>query len=249
MTTSDPIDQDKTSWQPWGFWATAGLGLAVLVVNLVLTGITVIPLTIAFEGESAATSTLDTLSTNSDVIVVSTLISAVISTLLILFIGGRRKGASWQQYLAFHQPAVKEMLIWLGITVATVVFLGLLGLLFDRPAVHEMWAELYKTSSIVPLLVLAVIAAPLFEESLFRGLLFAGWSQSKLGAIGTILFTAVLFTALHAQYDIFDLGQVLVLGILLGIARHRSGSLVVPIAMHALTNALAVAQMAYILGV
>ena len=191
--------------------------------------------------------TVETLDTNPNVIVVATLISAVIGTLLIFLIAGRRKGSSWTRYLSINYPKAKELFIWLGITVATLVLLGLIGVLFDRPAVHEQWAELYKASAIIPLLVLAVIAAPLFEESLFRGFLFAGWSQSKLGVTGTIILTAVLFTALHAQYDLFDLGQVLVLGILLGVARYRSGTLVVPIAMHALTNALAFAQMAYIL--
>ena len=247
MTESEPPIEQEVSWRPWGIWATAGLGLLVLVVYLLLSALTVVPLTMAFSGESAASVTVETLETNPNVIVVSTLVSAAIGTLLILLIAGRRKGSSWWEYLSIHRPRAKELFIWLGITVATVAILGLIGMLLDRPPVHELWSELFKASAIIPLLILAVVAAPLFEESLFRGLLFMGWSQSKLGATGTIVLTAVLFTALHAQYDLFDLGQVLVLGILLGIARYRSGSLVVPIAMHALTNALAFAQMAYIL--
>ncbi len=248
MTQSELPDEQQVSWQPWGFWATAGLGLAVLIVYLVLSGLTVIPLSIAFSGESAESVTVETLGSNQNAIVVSTLISAVISGLLILFIAGRRKASSWKEYLSVHRPIAKDLFIWLGITVATIVLLGLLGMLLDRPAVQEQWADLYKASAIVPLLLLAVIAAPLFEESLFRGFLFTGWSQSKLGVTGTVILTAVFFTALHAQYDLFDLGQVLVLGLLLGIARYKSGSLLVPIAMHALTNALAFAQMAFILG-
>ncbi|MCY4094073.1 MAG: CPBP family intramembrane metalloprotease [Gammaproteobacteria bacterium] len=249
MKTPEPDNERDMSWRPWGFWATAGLGLVVLLVYLLLSALTVVPLTIAFSGESAASVTVETLATNPNVIVASTLVSAAIGTLLILLIAGRRKGSSWREYLSIYRPKLKELFIWLGITVATVAILGLIGMLLDRPPVHELWSELFKASAIVPLLILAVIAAPLFEESLFRGFLFPGWSQSKLGVTGTIILTAVFFTALHAQYDLFDLGQVLVLGILLGIARYRSGSLVVPIAMHALTNALAFAQMAYILGV
>ena len=252
MTEIEPPTEGPERWQPWGAWATAGIGLAVIVVYLVVSVVAASSIALFdfdASGVTPAADPLGTVGSNPNIVIISSLVSAVIGTLLILLITSRRRGVSWLEYLAIHRPVTKELLVWLGITIATVVLLGVIGMLLGRPPVQEFWDEVYSSSSILPLLVLAVIAAPLFEESLFRGFLFRGWSRSKLGATGTILLTAALFTVLHAQYDAFDLGQVFVLGILLGIARHRSGSLVVPVVMHAFTNAFAFLQMAYILGV
>lgn len=248
MTVTEPPAEQPSSWQPWGFWVTAGLGLAVLAFYLVSSVIAVIPLMTGLSGEGFDSLTLESVNSNPNVVVVSTLIAAVLGAILILFIAGRRQGASWREYLSVRLPTAKELFVWLVIIVVVVNLMGLLGTLLDRPAVHDFWSELYQASAIVPLLILAVFAGPLFEESLFRGLLFTGWVNSKLGGTGTVVLTAVLFALLHVQYDLFDLGQVFVLGILLGIARYRTGSLLVPIAMQVLTNAIAFMQLAFVLN-
>ncbi len=252
MTETEPPSEGPERWQPWGAWATAGIGLAVIVVYLVLSVLAASSIALFdfdASGVTPAADPLGTVSSDLNIVIISSLVSAVIGTLLILLITSRRKGVSWSEYLAIRRPPTKELLVWLGITVAVVVLLGIIGMLLNRPPIQEFWVEVYSSSSKLPLLVLAVIAAPLFEESLFRGFLFRGWSQSKLGSTGTILLTAALFTVLHVEDNAFDFGQIFVLGIVLGIARHRSGTLVVPVAMHALNNVLAFLQTAYILGV
>ena len=247
MTEAKPTSEQPIGCQPWGFWATSGLGLIIVIVyftfTLLFASIAILP-----SVDTGLDQGLDTADTNVNIVITATLVSAVIGTLLILLITRRRRGASWTTYLAVNLPTAKELLIWMGVTAVMLILLGMIGSLLDRPAVPEYWVELYSASSILPLFLLAVVAAPIFEESHFRGFLFKGWSNSKLGVIGTIFLTAALFTTLHAGYDAFDLGQVLVLGIVLGVARYQSGSLVVPVAMHALTNALALLQMTYILG-
>lgn len=253
MTETEPRQVREASWRPWGFWATSGLGLVVMLAYFVVSMLAVsgyVLLSLDTSAVDQATAALEEIGSDPNVLVVTSLASAVVGTLLVLLIAARRKGTSCTEYLAAHRPAIEQLFVWLAFTVLTVAVLGMIGFLLDRPPVQELWADIYKSSSILPLLLLAIIAAPLFEESLFRGFLFRGWVQSKLGVVGTILLTSALFTALHAQqYDAFDLGQVLALGLLLGIARHRSGSLVVPVAMHALANGLALLHMAYILGV
>ncbi len=251
MTESEPSSDQQVSWRPWGFWATSGLGLLVVVVYVLLGLLVAIALvSLALDTDvNQGADAFDLINSNPNFVIGGTLVSAVIGTLLILMIAGRRRGASWTEYLAMHRPTTKELLVWLGIAVAVVILLGVIGVLLDRPPVPEFWVKVYGMTSILPLLALAIVAAPVFEESLFRGFLFTGWSQSELGATGTIVLTAALFTILHGQYDAYDLSQVFVLGLLLGIARYRTGSLVVPVAMHVLTNALAFLQMAFILGV
>ena len=92
------------------------------------------------------------------------------------------------------------------------------------------------------------MAAPLSEEYLFRGFLFAGWSRSKLGVTGTILLTSALWAAVHTQYDAYYVAAVFAFGVLAGIARHRTGSLWVPILIHAVVNLVIAIETALVVG-
>ena len=249
MTESEPSIEQQVSWKPWGFWATLGIGLVVFAVYVVLSTLALLPFTLDIGAENITPETLEGMERDPDVVVTSTLVAAGGGTLLILLIAALRKGASWREYLSIHRPDAKELMVWLGITFAAMMVLEAIGMLLDRPEVPEWVAAVYGASTNVPLLVIAIVfVGPLFEESFFRGFLFSEWSESKLGATGTIVLTALLFTLLHLQYDVYDLGQIFVFGILLGIARHRSGSLVVPFVLHAFWNALATIQVAYLLG-
>jgi membrane protease YdiL (CAAX protease family) len=78
-----------------------------------------------------------------------------------------------------------------------------------------------------------VLLAPLAEEVLFRGLLF-GALQKWLTARGTIILTAAIFALVHMQAAYFV--PIFLLGLILGWARHKSGSLAVPMLLHVLNN-------------
>jgi uncharacterized protein len=86
-----------------------------------------------------------------------------------------------------------------------------------------------------------VVLAPLLEELAFRGALF-GLLRPRLGPGPTVGVTALVFTLAHAQYGPPELIQVLVDGVLFGLARLRTGSTRVPFCMHVLGNALAAWQ-------
>ena len=80
----------------------------------------------------------------------------------------------------------------------------------------------------------AVVIAPVAEEVFFRGFLqtfLAGWLRSRWLAI---LLAAFAFTLVHAQMH--ALPALLLFGVILGYAYERTGSLVVPILVHALFN-------------
>ena len=76
------------------------------------------------------------------------------------------------------------------------------------------------------------IAAPMVEESIFRGFLWRGWEASRLGARGTWLLSSLGFAAYHIPKVIgtnplqvgIILFEDLLLGLLLGWLRWRSGS-------------------------
>ena len=72
------------------------------------------------------------------------------------------------------------------------------------------------------------------EELFFRGLVFSG--MRRLGAWPAVLVTALLFGLAHAS--IYRLLPTFILGVLLGVLRWRSGSVVPGIVMHAVNNGL-----------
>ena len=91
-----------------------------------------------------------------------------------------------------------------------------------------------------------IIAAPLVEESIFRGFLWRGWNASRLGARGTWLLTSLAFCAYHIPKVIgasplqagIILFEDLLLGLLFGWLRWRSGSVLPSMAAHFANNAI-----------
>jgi len=83
------------------------------------------------------------------------------------------------------------------------------------------------------LALLGVVLAPVGEELYFRGRLydlFCGWKSGGF----PLLATAVIFAGFHFLPQLFI--AYVVIGVLLGILRLRSGGLVAPIIAHAVNN-------------
>lgn len=86
----------------------------------------------------------------------------------------------------------------------------------------------------------AALMPALFEEFLFRGLLF-GSLRHMLDKHSAIAITAGVFTFIHMQYDWYLLLlQVLPLGVFLGYARANTGSIWTSIVLHFTNNAASV---------
>lgn len=90
------------------------------------------------------------------------------------------------------------------------------------------------------------IGAPVSEELLFRALLFgslaAGFSRKlpRSGPYLAALISGVIFGAIHAgQGQDKYLPMLMALGVLLALAYYWSGTLYVPIVLHAINNAMA----------
>jgi membrane protease YdiL (CAAX protease family) len=86
---------------------------------------------------------------------------------------------------------------------------------------------------------LLVVLAPLSEELLFRGFLYGGLAQSRIGPVGAILVTSGIWTVIHVQYTWLIMTQVFIYGVVFGVVRWRSGSLWPPMITHGLVNLLA----------
>lgn len=81
----------------------------------------------------------------------------------------------------------------------------------------------------------ATLLAPLFEETLFRGVLLPVLA-SRLGPLPAVLASALVFALAHLSLT--ELVPLLVLGVGLGWLRWRSGRLAASVLMHALWNGL-----------
>jgi membrane protease YdiL (CAAX protease family) len=153
----------------------------------------------------------------------------------------------------------KEWLVGAGIGVAgffvvnvvlsivVQVGAGLIGveLAEPQPELRQMAAD----AAMIPWLILsAVIVAPLAEEIYFRGMVFQAL-RGPIGRWGAILLSAVIFAAAHVIAEPTWAGGALVfalilpLGIILAWVFDRRGSLVTPIAIHAVFNAITMALM------
>jgi CAAX protease family protein len=91
----------------------------------------------------------------------------------------------------------------------------------------------------VPLIILAVVIAPISEEFVFRGFLY-GVLKRYAGGLSALFFSGLLFALIHMHIP--SLLPLFLLACVLTFAYELSGSLLVPMAMHALFNTLTLVQ-------
>lgn len=87
-------------------------------------------------------------------------------------------------------------------------------------------------------IVVAVVAAPVTEELIFRGCLY-GVARTWLGRVPAFFLTSVLFALIHWHAP--SLPGLTLVGLALVLVYERCGSLWAPVAMHAAFNALNIA--------
>lgn len=100
------------------------------------------------------------------------------------------------------------------------------------------WMAAPLAASAMRVLAVALLG-PIAEELIFRGWFF-GLLQNRVGAHLTIFLTAAGWGLLHYSYTWGVILVIIIDGILLGLARWRTGSVYVPILMHALYNLYAI---------
>jgi membrane protease YdiL (CAAX protease family) len=96
-----------------------------------------------------------------------------------------------------------------------------------------------STTNMLWLMIGVGIVAPLFEEFLLRGLLF-GSIRHMADEHASVALTAGVFALMHMQYDVAVMLLILPMGVVLGYARARSGSIWVPVLLHMLNNLVTV---------
>ncbi len=86
-------------------------------------------------------------------------------------------------------------------------------------------------------LLSGVIAAPIFEEAVFRGFLFLGL-QKRIGVTGAAVISSLLFGVIHIQYDFWAIFNVTIFGFICTWLAWRTQSIKTGIIFHMIYNLL-----------
>lgn len=155
-----------------------------------------------------------------------------------------RRGQPIMEYLGLKKPAARAVGNWILILAAFLCCTDLLTWLLGRAIVPEVMIRVYETAGSPLLLYLALlVVAPFSEEVYIRGFLFPGIRYSRLGAVGAILITALVWAGLHVQYDLYGMIIIFGMGVVLGFARLTTRSTSVTILMHAFANMVATSEL------
>jgi uncharacterized protein len=163
-------------------------------------------------------------------------------------LASRWRGWRARDYLALVPPRRREIVFALVCMAALLIAFDLVTWAFGRDVVPSFMRTAYTTARASGALLLfflaVIIVAPITEEIAFRGFLFRGLSASWLGVAGTLVVTSAAWAAMHIQYDAIQVGQIFLIGLLLGWLRWASGSTLLCIGLHMLANLVACIQAA-----
>lgn len=232
----------------WRFLGTSllGIGVAMAFILFQTAAVYLIIMTQAVRlSEDQFQDFLENVIDNGVVISISTFVTAIVCSAIIFGIVKLKSGASIRNYLAFRFVSRKTFLTWMGVTLVFMVASDTFTYFLGRPIVPPSVAHAYDTADPVWLIWVAlIVAAPFFEELFFRGFLYRGFAASVLRPEGAIALLAFLWAIIHLQYDIYGVVTIFFIGLILGVARWRTGSLLLPMAMHSLINAVAAIEAA-----
>ena len=248
------IETPKRNTALWGGWPTIGLGAAIFALYFVAQ--TVVAIAFVFSQLVTGTEPIDPqyilrMATNGNLISIATIVSAIVGIGFIILFIKIRKGAGIRDYLGLKSIPKKTFLILLAVVIGLIIIISIIEQALHVPQNTTFTVDAYETTSWPVLLWIAVlIFAPIFEESFFRGFVFVGLRQTRVGAAGTIALTSLTWALLHIQYDIYGMATILVLGITLGIIRYKTGSLWSTLFLHFMWNTVAmVGTVLYINGI
>jgi membrane protease YdiL (CAAX protease family) len=231
-------------------WLTIGLTLLVgfvyVVIQAVVAGIFLVRAQME-QPDLDIAKWVEQTQSNGTLIACCLIAATLVSAPLTLAFGRLAHRGDAAEVLGLRRASAGSILRW---TIAIVIFAAVtdgLTWLAGREIVPPFMRDAYASARWPALLWFAVVvAAPVSEELLFRGLLFGGLVNTRLGVVGTALFTSACFAVLHVQYDSLGIAIVFLVGLILAAARQATGSIVPCLAMHAAMNFIATCEAAFL---
>ena len=227
--------------KPWGFWVTIALGTVIFLAVVVAEAMVGVVAILVNDSLNESHSIPRTEIVYSGFILsLMSLIGTPVSCGLSNLFASLRKNLTIRDYLGLRWPSLTLFLRWVTGLIVLIILSDIATKLSGGQVVPDFMIEAHRTAGFLPLFYFAIIvAAPLSEEFLFRGFLLEGLRYSWLGKWGAVTVTAIAWAALHVQYDFRGILTVLAIGLLLGYARIRTGSLWLCALLHLMTNFIA----------
>jgi membrane protease YdiL (CAAX protease family) len=234
----------------WKFWGTSLWGLvafaAMFAGQMLVVGYFVLS-----RGASADLDLVRTL-LGSGVTISTSVIMGLPAVLAALWLATRMARVPFAEYLALRWTSWSNLLLGLAALAVLVMGWDLLSRALGREIAPGFMGDVLKSAradGALWLLVLAFcVVAPATEEFFARGFLYRGWSESFLRPVGAIVLSSLVWTAMHLQYDLFFLGEVFSIGLLLGYLRYRSSSTWLTVVVHGINNFAATLQSIWLAG-
>ena len=160
-------------------------------------------------------------SSDGTVVSVSIIISLILLTALSVLIVHLR-GSNVRQYLALKPFSLAMGIGLLGLLLLFIISSELLTYLLDKNPLTFV-DPLYQSVSSVWLLVVAIVfVAPIYEELVFRGLLWSAIAEQfseQRGALVASIVTSLIFAIIHLQYGLYEISTLVVLALVFCYAR------------------------------
>jgi len=230
--------------RPWGLLATLGLGLVIWYTLELLQAAMGFGIDRVLTDLRLVDPAQDTQALGFALI---TCVTTVLCSALIFAAAGLQDGVHPRSYLGLGPVKGRVVLHWLVVTAVIVAQTELVLYLVKGELIPAEWGEVYRSVRSPLLFWFALmVATPIFEELLFRGFVFEGIRAWRLGSTGAVLITALAWTSIHNEFEPLEFGIIFIIGVLLGIARLRTGSVLVTIAMHMLYSLISIGEMAWL---
>lgn len=198
-----------------------------------------IPFSIDWFEDPAVKEQLELHQYNGDITANTAIWSAGPCLLLILLVVWLWKREQMSAFLGLHVPKPLQLLKWFGLFALLMLCIELLASLSPVFQTDFMQVVVGSTTNLAVLVLGVAVLGPLFEEFLLRGLLF-GSLRHIVDEHASVALTAGVFALMHLQYSLPIMMLILPMGVVLGYARSRSGSIWVPVLLHMVNNGLSV---------
>ena len=155
---------------------------------------------------------------------------------LIVSLVARREPDPWK-FLGVVPASPRVTFFWVLRLMAFLAIAGWISVALGRPS-NPYMLDLYSSADPALLFVAIVVAAPVLEEFFFRGFIPSALESSGIPPVAAAVASSLLWSGMHVQYNLYDIGVIFLMGLVIAAARRRTGSLVPCFVMHAFVNAL-----------
>jgi len=121
------------------------------------------------------------------------------------------------------------------------------GFLYFTQVTESPFMQSLRGTRHFGLAVFVAVIAPIIEELIFRGYLYKAWRFTRLGYVGALTLISVLFSLAHVgQYHWPSLIFLFCFAILMGMAREKTSSVLIPMLLHTINNTIVAVLIIYL---